>query len=95
LLLSELDLIVAGGGKLDRHSNARVSDWIGDHLRVSIAPYPDGDTLGAVEAEVVAHLDPPLNLGHCLPSEARARLTDLRRSIGRPVRTTTPRRHLG
>ncbi|HKE72046.1 MAG TPA: hypothetical protein VKB57_00415 [Acidimicrobiales bacterium] len=81
LLLSELGLVVAGGGRLDRASNTRVSAWIADHLRVSIAPHDDRDTLGAVESEVVAHLDPPLNLGHCLPSAARARLTELRRLI--------------
>jgi hypothetical protein len=32
---------------------------------------------------VVAVLDPPLNLGHCLSSETRARLTALRRSLPR------------
>lgn len=31
----------------------------------------------------VAQLDPPLNLDHCLPSPARARVTELRRSLPR------------
>lgn len=83
LLLSRLGLVPAAGGKLDARSNSLVSAWIAEHLRVSIAPYDDRDTLAAVEAEVAKQLDPPLNLGHCLPSEARARLTDLRRSLPR------------
>jgi hypothetical protein len=83
LLLGRLDLATVARGKLDVASNARVSDWIADHVRVAIAPYDDRDTLGAVESEVVTALDPPLNLGHCLPSDARARLTALRRSLDR------------
>lgn len=83
LLLNRLGLVPANGGKLDPRSNALVSGWIAKHLRVVIAPFDDRDRLGAVEAEVVAQLDPPLNLGHCLPSEARTRLTALRRSLPR------------
>jgi hypothetical protein len=83
LLLRRFNLVAVAGGKLDPPSNARVSAWIADHLRVAIAPYDDRDSLGAVEAEVVARLDPPLNLGHCLPSEARSRLTTLRRLLPR------------
>jgi hypothetical protein len=83
LLLQRFDLVVVDGGKLDAAGNARVTEWISEHLRVSPAVYDDRDTLGAIEAEVVTSLDPPLNLGHCLPSAARARLTELRRSIPR------------
>lgn len=83
LLLRRFGLVPVAGGKLDPPSNARVSAWIADHLRVAIAPYDNRDTLGVVEAEVVTHLDPPLNLGHCLPSEARARLSELRRALPR------------
>lgn len=83
LLRRRLGLRAIPGGKLDPDSNTMVSEWIADHLRVALAPYEDRDTLGAVEAEVVAQLDPPLNLGHCLPSHARHRLSELRRSIPR------------
>ncbi|MDQ3573620.1 MAG: hypothetical protein M3404_01660 [Actinomycetota bacterium] len=83
LLLSRFGLVAVTGGKLDKASNERVSEWIADHLRVVIAPYDDRDNLGVVEAEVVTQLDPPLNLGHCLPSDARDRLTELRRSLSR------------
>lgn len=83
LLLRRLRLVPIAGGKLDPASNARVSTWIADHLSVAIAPYDDRDTLAVVEAEVVRHLDPPLNLGHCLPSHARTRLSELRRVLPR------------
>jgi hypothetical protein len=83
LLLDRLALVPAGKGRLDRPSNIRVSAWIADHLMVSIAPFDDRDALGDVEKEVLAHLDPPLNLGHCLPSDARARITERRRLLPR------------
>lgn len=83
LLLNRLGLVPAAGGKLDARSNGLVSAWIAEHLRVAIAPYGDCDTLGVAEAEVVTQLDPPLNLGHCLPSDARARLRGLRHSLPR------------
>lgn len=83
LLLRRLELRAIPGGKLDPNSNTMVSEWIADHLRVVIAPYEDRDTLGAVEANVVTELDPPLNLGQCLPSHARQRLTELRRALPR------------
>lgn len=83
LLLKRLTLVPGIGGKLDAQSNAAVTAWIGEHLRVAIAPYDDRDTLGIIESEVVTQLDPPLNLGHCPPSSARARLTNLRRSLPR------------
>jgi hypothetical protein len=83
LLLQRFNLVAVTGGKLDAPSNASVSAWIADHLRVAISPYDDRDSLGAMEAEAVTRLDPPLNLGHCLPSEARSRLTALRRLLPR------------
>lgn len=83
LLLNALELVPSGGGKLDTPSNTLVTKWIADHLRVAIVPFDDRDALGAVEATVVRYLDPPLNLGHSLPSGARARLTELRRALPR------------
>lgn len=83
LLLGRFGLVAVPGGKLDKTSNVKVSEWIADHLRVAVAAHDDRDTLGEVESEVVARLDPPLNLGHCLPSQARARLTELRRALPR------------
>ena len=81
LLLNRFGLVAVTRRRLDRPSNQRVSEWIAEHLQVAVAPFNDPDALAAVEAEVVGHLDPPLNLGHCLPSNARARLTELRRAL--------------
>ena len=83
LLADRLSLVPVKGGKLDPDSNAQVSAWIADHLRVVIAPFDDRDALGQVEKGVVAQLDPPLNLEHCRPSPARTRLTQLRGNLRR------------
>jgi len=83
LLIEPLSLTTAGGGKLDPASNERTSAWIADHLRIAIAPFDDRDTLGRLEKEVVGQLDPPLNLEHCPPSQARTRITQRRGAIGR------------
>lgn len=78
LLLDRLSLVSAGDGRLDSPSNAIVSAWIAEHLRVGIAPFDDRDSLGLVEKSVLDELDPPLNLGHCVPSDSREKLTALR-----------------
>ncbi|WP_372513156.1 GIY-YIG nuclease family protein [Mycolicibacterium frederiksbergense] len=78
LLLDRLALVSAGGGRLDRPSNSMVSAWIAEHLRVGIAPFDDRDSLGLIEKLVLKQLDPPLNLGQCVPSDSRGRLTALR-----------------
>jgi hypothetical protein len=83
ILLDRLALVAATGGRLDRPSNARVSAWIATHLKVSIAPFDDRDSLGTVEKEVVAFLDPPLNLNHCRPSDARALINERRKLLPR------------
>ncbi|MDP9442282.1 MAG: hypothetical protein M3P34_08930 [Actinomycetota bacterium] len=83
ILLVELGLTPATGGRLTPDSNRVVSDWIAAHLRVAIVPFPDRDRLGVVEAAVVGRLDPPLNLDHCASSALRARLTELRRALPR------------
>lgn len=82
LLLDQLELSVAGG-RLDPASNARVSAWIAEHLMVAIAPINDRDRLATIEEEVVAALDPPLNLGHCLSTTARRTLTERRSALSR------------
>jgi hypothetical protein len=83
ILLVELGLTPAPGGRLTPESNRVVSDWIAAHLLIAIAPFADRDRLGVVESAVVVRLDPPLNLDHCAPSAIRARLTELRRTLPR------------
>ncbi|WP_156525983.1 GIY-YIG nuclease family protein [Mycobacterium adipatum] len=83
LLLDQLQLVPAGGGRLDSPSNAVVSQWIAEHLTVGIVAVDDRDALGRVEQALLDQLDPPLNLDHCPSSAARARLTALRARISR------------
>lgn len=83
ILLVELGLTPAPGGRLTPESNRVVSEWIAEHLRAAIAPFADRDRLGVVEATVVGRLDPPLNLDHCKASAIRSRLTELRRALPR------------
>lgn len=83
LLLDRLGLVSAGKGRLDAPSNGRVSAWIAEHLSVAIAPFDDRDSLSVVEGEVLQLLDPPLNLGTCLPSAARTLITERRRLLRR------------
>jgi hypothetical protein len=59
-----------------------LTHWMHEHLRVVSEPFADGDTLGRVEAVVLAELDPPLNLKDVPPNDLRRRLSELRRTYG-------------
>jgi len=52
--------------------------WMLDHLMVIAVPYDDADSLGRLEGDVLAALDPPLNLQGMSPSRIRSRITTLR-----------------
>ena len=65
-----------GDSEIDEN---HVTEWMHEHLRVVSIPVDDADTLGDVETAVLGALDPPLNLSKMPPTDARARLTDLRR----------------
>lgn len=56
-----------------------LTDWMGDHLKVLAVPYPDADTLGRLEDDVLRSIDPPLNLKGMATSPVRLRLKELRR----------------
>lgn len=58
-----------------------MTEWMHQHLRISIWPYDDVDALDKVEQAVLNRLDPPLNLKHMPLSETRQRLKDLRREV--------------
>jgi hypothetical protein len=51
------------------------------HLRLVTVTYDDRDVLGRLERDVLAELDPPLNLQHMGQSSVRQRLKELRRLI--------------
>lgn len=53
--------------------------WMHDHLRVIAVPVQDADALDRLESEVLAELDPPLNLAKMPKNAVRVRLTQLRR----------------
>ena len=58
-----------------------LSRWIDLHLRVRVVPYRDADTLGRVELDILAELDPPLNIKGMPDSELRQQLKALRRKV--------------
>ncbi len=53
--------------------------WMTQHLTVVALASEDADTLGLLESEVLATLDPPLNLQGMAATPVRSRLTELRR----------------
>lgn len=61
---------------------ARLTEWMHQHLRVVTIPVEDGDTLGQLETDVLRTLDPPLNLAKVPATPLRKRLTELRRQHG-------------
>lgn len=83
LLFHPLGLTKETDGPLEASSNQAVSQWIAQHMRVAIAPFPDRDQLSAIERGVVSMIDPPLNLAHCVPTDGRLTLSALRQAIRR------------
>lgn len=60
--------------------------WMHRHLRLITVPVADADTLGAVETDVLLHLDPPLNLDKVTRNPLRVQLSALRKTYGRKRR---------
>ena len=60
-----------------------LSRWMYEHLRVVAVPVEDADALDQLESEVLAELDPPLNLAKMSKNEVRTRLSQLRKVHGR------------
>jgi hypothetical protein len=56
-----------------------LTTWMNGHLKVIALPFEDADTLGRLEEEVLARLDPPLNLKGMPQTPIRRRLKELRR----------------
>ncbi|BCN53424.1 hypothetical protein RE9425_18140 [Prescottella equi] len=67
----------AGSATIDENA---LTTWMTQHLAVVPIVSADPDTLGRLESEVLAEIDPPLNLQGMAPSAIRARLTELRRN---------------
>jgi hypothetical protein len=84
VLFTPLDLRLAKPGRLEPASNRQISEWMGRHLSLGVVPYPDRDTLAAVEGEVLLRLDPPLNLMGMPTTVIRRELRTLRARLARP-----------
>ena len=55
-------LVVVEPRRLAPASEARLSEWIAEHLEVAVHRFLDPDPLADLEHSVLAALDPPLNL---------------------------------
>lgn len=85
LLVESLSLQVVGSNRLTPASEQQLSAWMADHLRVAVQPYPDKETLGAMERAILTRLDPPLNLDGMAPSPMRAAVADRRYHLAHPM----------
>jgi hypothetical protein len=83
LLRRRLGLRLGASGRLTAESEGRLSLWMRDHLAVAIYAFAERDALASLEHEVLAVLDPPLNLDHMEPTAVRIRVASLRRELGR------------
>lgn len=72
-----------GESSIDEH---RLTAWMHEHLRVVAVPVADADALDQLETDILAALDPPLNLAKMPRTDIRARLTGLRQPF--PSRRT-------
>ena len=68
-----------------RAEESSLTEWMLKHLAVVTVPVSAADQLGAVEAEVLALLDPPVNLSSMQPTALRRSLTLARREFARTL----------
>jgi hypothetical protein len=76
-----LGAIVAHADGVTHIDEEALTQWMHAHLRIVTEPYDDRDALGRLERDVLAELDPPLNLQGMNPTPIRRRLKELRRAI--------------
>ncbi|OBF98655.1 hypothetical protein A5790_02675 [Mycobacterium sp. 852002-51152_SCH6134967] len=76
-----LGAIVAHSNGVTQIDEEGLTRWMHSHLRLVTIPYDDRDSLGRLERDVLAELDPPLNLQHMTPTPIRRRLKQLRRAV--------------
>jgi hypothetical protein len=88
VLLEEVEALIAGDRRIGAMGERIVSDWLAAHFRVTVVPFADRGRLAAIESQVLAALDPPLNI-EGMPA------TRLRLALGRRrarLRSATPGR---
>lgn len=66
----------------DEIDEAALTAWMHAHLRLVAVPVADADTLGEVETNVLAELNPPLNLDKVKRDPLRVQLSALRKKYG-------------
>lgn len=76
-----LGAIVARSNGVTQIDEDSLTRWMHSHLRLVTVAYDDRDSLGRLERDVLAELDPPLNLQHMQPTPIRQRLRQLRKAI--------------
>ncbi len=80
-LRKPLGLVLETPGRLSRESEQQLSAWMREHLEVAVHPFAARDSLAHLEAEVLAALNPPLNLEGMPESSLRRRLRALRSEL--------------
>lgn len=83
LLRQRLGLRLSAAGRLAAESEGLLSGWMRDHLAVAVYAFAERDALASLEHEVLATLDPPLNLDGMAPTPVRSRVARLREELGR------------
>jgi uncharacterized protein DUF6884/GIY-YIG catalytic domain-containing protein len=73
-----LGAILSNAWGNDTIDEAALTRWMLEHLTVIAIPYEDGNTLGRLETDLLAALDPPLNLQGMSPTSLRHRISALR-----------------
>ncbi|WP_333890172.1 DUF6884 domain-containing protein [Mycolicibacterium gadium] len=76
-----LGAILAYSNGVTQINEDGLTRWMHSRLRLVTVPYDDRDSLGRLERDVLAELDPPLNLQHLKSTPIRRRLKQLRRAI--------------
>ena len=79
ILWDELELRCAGPNAIEAASDARLTEWMVEHLGVAVVPIFDRYNAVQIEADVLRQLDPPLNTVKVMNSLARRHLRHLRR----------------
>ena len=78
-----LGSILAEAWGHDEIDEEALTAWMHAHLRLVAIPVADADTLGDVETDVLAELNPPLNLDKVKRDARRVQLSALRKKYGR------------
>ncbi|HJQ46907.1 MAG TPA: hypothetical protein VJ870_11380 [Amycolatopsis sp.] len=81
-----LGSILASARRESEIDEERLTAWMHEHLRLVAIPVENPDTLNDLETEVLAALNPPLNLNKLPQSPVREQLTKLRRQYARRSR---------